>query len=91
MPYIAQEYRHNTDDELDDLYGLFCAMRDRCTPGDLNYIITRIITVYYETKGPGYTQLNDAIGVLESAKQEFYRRVVVPYEEQKRKEQGDVY
>jgi len=31
------------------------------------------------------------MGALEGAKLEFYRRVVVPYEEKKMKENGDVY
>lgn len=66
------------------------------TPGELNYVITKRInqylkdqTLYY--KELSYVDLNDIIGALESAKLEFYRRVVVPYEEKKIVENGDVY
>jgi hypothetical protein len=38
-----------------------------------------------------YQRLNDALGALEGAKLEFYRRVVVPYEDWKMTENGDVY
>lgn len=38
-----------------------------------------------------YKDLNDAIGALEACKLEFYRRVIVPYEDQKIKSNGDVY
>jgi hypothetical protein len=46
---------------------------------------------YVRSQPKGYQTFNDALGALEGAKQEFYRRVVVPYEEQKRFENGDVY
>ncbi len=61
------------------------------TPGEMNYMITMIIINYLFDKGPTYTTYNMIMGVLESVKQEFYRRVVVPYEDQKIKENGDVY
>jgi len=43
--------------------------------------------LYYEKT---FTTMSQIIGVLESVKQEFYRRVVAPYEEEKIKENGDV-
>lgn len=60
-------------------------------PGELNYVITKIILDYYENNGPGYQTINDILGALEGAKLEFYRRVAAPYEDQKIKENGDVY
>ena len=60
------------------------------TPGDLNYLITKIVHMYVEDKGLSYTFLNDVVGVLESAKAEFQRRVVAPYEDKKIEENGDV-
>ena len=41
--------------------------------------------------GNSYATINDIIGALEGAKMEFYRRVVAPYEDEKIKENGDVY
>ena len=70
-------------------------------PGQLNFAITKMAEDYLATTGwvdpqsgkfdPRYTDLNEVIGVLECVKQEFYRRVVVPYEDRKMAENGDVY
>lgn len=60
-------------------------------PGQLNYAITAIIVRYIRSKGTRYQTFNDVLGALEGAKLEFYRRVVVPYEEGKRELNGDVY
>lgn len=61
------------------------------SPGDLNYFITKIIVKYAHLAHPHYNRLNSVIGVLESVKQEFYRRIIAPYEEQKSRENGDAY
>jgi len=55
--------------------------------GELNYVVTKILKEIYPLR---YFPLNRAIGVLESIKQEFYRRVVAPYEDIKKGESGDV-
>jgi hypothetical protein len=61
------------------------------TCGILNYIITKIILAYLETKGKSYQTCNDIIGVLDNVKHEFRRRVQDGYEEEKIKQNGDVY
>ncbi len=61
------------------------------TPGELNYMFTREIRDYVEHNGLNYHTINDILGALEGAKLEFYRRVVVPYENVKLTENGDVY
>jgi hypothetical protein len=38
-----------------------------------------------------YAHLNEAIGVLECAKLELYRRIAAPYEDRKMGETGEVY
>lgn len=38
-----------------------------------------------------YADINEAIGALECAKLELYRRIAVPYENRKLAENGDVY
>lgn len=60
------------------------------TPGELNFIITALVARYL---GPHarYSGFNEAIGVLECAKQELYRRILAPYEDTKLGEHGDVY
>jgi hypothetical protein len=82
MPYI-----HQDDRLLLDLNGLTTST----TPGELNYIITRLCIEYMDTKGKNYQTINDIVGALEGAKMEFYRRVAAPYEDLKIKENGDVY
>ena len=59
--------------------------------GQLNYQITELIKAYWEFHGPAYQTINDIVGALEGAKLEFYRRVAVSYEEEKIKQNGDVY
>lgn len=90
MPYIPQEQRE-------------CLECDQCGavcwsphPGDLNYAITVLLREHLgglQRNGTRvtYRHLNDCLGALEGAKLEFYRRVVVPFEERKRAENGDVY
>ncbi len=65
-------------------------------PGELNYAVTRLVDAYLsrlaESDGrTRYAHLNEAIGVLECAKLELYRRVAAPYEDTKIAENGDVY
>jgi hypothetical protein len=79
MPYLKQECRESID--RGD------APRQ---PGALNYAITKLILGYWKEHG-NYQGINDIIGALENAKQEFYRRVAAPYEDTKIKENGDVF
>lgn len=88
MPYIEPVKRASFGPALDLLKTRI--EYDGITPGDLNYLITMIVHMYVEDKGLSYTFLNDVVGVLESAKAEFQRRVVVPYEDRKIQENGDV-
>ena len=59
------------------------------TVGELNFAITHLVNTF--CKGDSYTAFNEVMGVLESAKLEFYRRRVAPYEDNKIVENGDVY
>jgi hypothetical protein len=61
------------------------------TVGELNYYVTCAVDSYIAENGLNYSTLNAVIGVLECAKLELYRRVVAPYEDQKMKDNGDVY
>lgn len=81
MPYIVKERRQ------------YFAHKDGAiqTPGELNYLTTCLITRYIAENKLSYQTINDIIGALESCKLEFYRRVVVDYEDKKIKENGDCY
>jgi hypothetical protein len=61
------------------------------TPGELNFMITRLLIWYENDHGKSYGTMNDILGAVEAAKLEFYRRAVVPYEDEKIKQNGDVY
>ena len=85
MPYISKSDRADMNQKI--VY----AGRSIDNPGELNYLITRLLDQYLYGKGKSYATLNEAIGVLECAKLELYRRIAAPYEDEKIKENGDVY
>jgi hypothetical protein len=58
--------------------------------GDYNFAISLLIHTYIQRNGLRYVNLNDAVGILECAKQEFIRTVVSPYEDEKIRENGPV-
>lgn len=88
MPYIKQERR----DKIQNNWMIEGV-------GELNYKITKEILAYMmhkigETPHKivySYADYNEVIGVLECVKQEFYRRMVALYEDEKREENGDVF
>lgn len=79
MPYIAQEERTRVEENGPN------------TPGSLNYLITRVVDLFIEQQGLNYTTVNAVVGALECAKLELYRRIAVPYEDKKLRDNGDVY
>jgi hypothetical protein len=84
MPYLKSSSKQALQLDLDRVTPQ--------SPGELNYCITQLALDYLHTTAAyNYADLNAVIGVMEAAKQEFYRRMVVPYEEQKILENGDVY
>lgn len=88
MPYIKRELRPYVDREIDSLIENIQKFFDyKQVDGVLNYAITRLIKGLYP---PKYFNYNRAVGVLECCKLELYRAVIGPYEETKRKQNGDV-
>ena len=95
MPYITQEQRAKWDQFLAPI---IAHMREQefneqhfPSVGELNYLMTRLAIEYTNVVGSSYTTFNSVIGAFECAKQEYYRRSVAPYEDQKIKQNGDVY
>lgn len=80
MPYIKQHQRD-----------VLRTLGSPTSAGELNFKFTIQAIVYIDTKGLSYQSINDVLGALEGAKQEFYRRVAIPYENGKIQENGDVY
>ena len=59
--------------------------------GQLNFAFTQLIIGYIDLCGLDYQTINEVLGALEGCKLEFYRRVAVPYEQDKMARNGDVY
>jgi len=79
MPYITKEDQDK------------CSCKTGPTnAGELNYMIHQVIDEFLEKQPVNYQSLNDIIGVLECAKMELYRRIIAPYEDQKKEMNGDV-
>lgn len=86
MPYIDKSRRkalfnENSLDRNDSM--IHC--------GELNYKITTLIMDYIRDHGLKYQTINDIDGALTQVGREFSRIIVVPYEDKKRKENGDVW
>jgi hypothetical protein len=97
MPYINESERKILDRSVDDLATTIISLTNlpeldntnlMVVLGDLNYCISRLIgQVMGDTS---YAKVAMITGVLENVKQEFYRRVAVPYEEEKIVMHGDI-
>ena len=89
MPYIVKEEREKIDTFLVDLIN---SLDDTdFSVGTMNYIFSTLCLGYIEKHGVRYKNMNDIIGALECTKQEFYRRVVAPYEKQAIEKNGDIF
>lgn len=80
MPYLEAGIRASLNDGRKAQKG-----------GELNYLISVLLNDFVVMKGMSYATVNEAMGAVESAKLEFYRRIAAPYEELKAKQNGDVY
>ena len=88
MPYTKPERRSPLDPAI---YLLAKSLKSiDYQKGDLNYAVSRLLWLLVRDN-IGYSKCSEAKGALEDAAQEFYRRVLAPYEDKKSKENGDVY
>lgn len=87
MPYlnpVSKEYYYDFVESF--------KRRSILTPGELNYLLTELVKQYIRTGGKAnYETYNSVIGTLECCKLEFCRRMLAPYEDKKKEENGDVY
>ena len=86
MPYIASARRES-------FLGFENQVKDLRidSAGELNYLITKLMLTYLATHGENYRIMNEVIGALECAKAEFVRRKLIPLEQAKCVENGDVF
>lgn len=87
MPYIPSDDRPQIDELVQPLAAHLKGLPLEKQDGALNYAVTKILKELYP---PKYFNYNRAMGVLSSIQSEWYRRDVVPYEDKKIQENGDV-
>lgn len=86
MPYIPRSDRTLLNESIQELAEAISS------PGELNYIICRLLTLACTKYGrPGYEEMSAWRGAVQDASDEFYRRVMAPYEDKKCAEKGDVF
>ncbi len=91
MPYIPQERRQELYPLISKVAGEIQAAVESGTGkrgGEVNFVICSLVDILYDRN---YTELSAAIGDVECAKLEVYRRVLSNYEDQKITENGDVF
>lgn len=92
MPYIKCKERVNYDDEIRSLIFKIRGLPDSKRDGTLNYIISELVLGGFEPEHEwSYNILARCYGVFLSAAAEFYRRMLVPYEDKAVEENGDLY
>lgn len=95
MPYIKPADRPRYDPLIAQLIQRLNANTLNAPDGDvvdvghLNYVISTVVWTLFKQK-PSYRHASDLIATLEAVKLEFYRRAVVPYENRKIAENGDL-
>ncbi len=89
MPYIPQKDRKPYLGDLDGLLSSLDKLDEKKLCGHLNFCVSYLMTRLLEKKQK-YVRANTIRGAVENALDEWYRRHVVPYEEIKREENGDV-
>lgn len=82
MPYIENSRR-------DLLEPITAAAAENS--GELNYQITRLCIEYLMNHPKKYSTMNDIVGALVCAKDEFTRRIIIPHEVEAIEKNGDVY
>ena len=88
MPYIKPELRKDLDGPIEEVIKILDWMGEDLIDGAMNYAITKLIRSQYNNGK--YSEYNSAIGVLECAKLELYRKAIGPYEDIKLIENGDI-
>lgn len=91
MPYIKTEKREVLNPAIDEMLNALRELEsddpENDMGGNLNYIITVLLKRCY---GEKYSEMAQAVSVLEMAKLEYYRKVAAPYENQKEYDNGEV-
>lgn len=93
MPYIPGPTRTKFDAAINRLVSELNNYENDALCGQLNYVISSLIWRMCGHNGDGelnYARINAVLGAVEAAKLEFYRRIAVPYEDEKIEQNGDI-
>ena len=85
MPYIQQSDRVRFEQLVKTMN-----LVEIGSAGELNYLITQLTHAFLNHNKQSYQNYNDAMGALEGAKLELYRRSIAKYEDLKIEINGDV-
>jgi len=88
MPYISKDDRAALDPIVDIATRTLERKSIENSLGDINYLFSRILGQAIGIVS--YKKIAMATGVLENVKQELYRRLATPYEEEKISQNGDI-
>lgn len=88
MPYIHPEVRQYFNESIDDLVKNLKTMSHSDQCGCFNYIMYRMAK--HLSRDGGYAIMSGFRGAMHDSADEFYRRIMVPYEDEKINENGDV-
>ena len=89
MPYIDPILRKDLDPSIEQLYVALDSLPTEFIPGCLNYIISKL-SFKLIARDRGYATMSCVRGAIGDAYDEFYRRLMIPYEDEKIKQNGDV-
>ncbi|MFW6357458.1 MAG: DUF6899 family protein [bacterium] len=84
MPYIPQNRRSELDAHIEALADMVAGQ------GELNYCFYKLSTLIIERIGESYDNLSMCSSAMDHAKMEWYRKRLVPYEDTKIREHGDI-
>jgi len=98
VPYIKPERRPDLDPSLQKLWDSIFVSSSSCdfekpldkVKGDINYCMTKLLVTLKAKYGERYHVLSAIAGIARDVEQEFRDIHMRPYEDKKRKENGDV-
>ena len=88
MPYIEQYRRDGLDEKIDSLDTTLSELGD--IGGDLNYVIYRLGLAKYK-RFPKYSTVEQFVGTVTCARDEFKRRIYGPHEDEAIAKNGDIF
>lgn len=88
MPYIPSYRREEYDKEIGNLVAKL--LPSGYLAPDLTYVIYKLVKETCGREGFNWKAKATALMVLEAVKLEYYRKVLVPYENDKIKDFGDI-